>query len=218
MAGDVQVLIADDHRLVREALGALLRTEPGVRVVAEAEDGRSAVRLAAEMSPDVVVMDINMPDLNGIDATRQVRAGGDGPKVVAVSGYCDSRYTREMLKAGATGIVLKESAFEELASALRAVVENKVYLSPSLSDAVLQDLARGAANGDGGTVFDKLSPREREVLQLMSEGKSTKQIAMHLHVSIKTVETHRKNLMDKLGIDTVAELTKYALREGVTSL
>jgi two-component system, NarL family, response regulator NreC len=214
----VRVLIAEDHRLVREALRALLAAESGVQVVAEAEDGRTAVRLAAELSPDVVVMDINMPDLNGIDATRQVRAGGVGPKVIALSAHSDRRYSSEMLKAGATGFVVKEAAFEDLAHAIRTVVQNKLYLSPAVSDGMVQDLRHGETNGTAFTVFGQLSPREREVLQLLAEGKAMKEVAAHLQISGKTVETHRRNIMQKLNIDSMAELTKYAIREGLTSL
>ena len=215
MAADVRVLIAEDHRLVREALRALLMKEPGVQVVAEAEDGRSAVSLAAEFAPDVVVMDINMPDLNGIDATRQVRAGGHGPKVIALSAHSDQRYTSEMLRAGANGFVMKDAAFEELAEAIRAVVSGRLYLSPALADP--GDLREDGA-GEDGTAFSKLTPREREVLQLLAEGKAMKEAARHLQISGKTVETHRRNIMEKLDIDNVAELTKYAIREGLTSV
>ena len=214
MKKPVRVLIADDHRLVREALRALLRTQPDVQVVAEAEDGRSAVGLAASMSPDVVVMDINMPDLNGIEATRKVRAGGAGPKVIALSAHSDRRYTSEMLKAGATGFVMKDAAFEELAEAMRAVLSDKVYLSPALARAVATD---GADRADS-SAFSKLTPREREVLQLLAEGKAMKEVAQHLSLSGKTIETHRRNIMDKLHIESMAELTKYAIREGLTSL
>jgi DNA-binding NarL/FixJ family response regulator len=217
-----RILLADDHQLIRAGLRALLEAEPGVQVVAEAGDGRTAVRLAAELSPDVVVMDISMLGLNGIEATRQIRAGRNGngnrtgPKVIALSGHSDRRMVTEMLKAGGSGYIPKESAFEEVALALRTVMSNKVYLSPAVADVVVEDFSRGKAAGDA-SAFDTLTPREREVLQLVAEGKATKQVAMVLHVSIKTVETHRKNIMEKLGIDSVAELTKYAIREGLTS-
>jgi DNA-binding NarL/FixJ family response regulator len=214
----VRVLIADDHRMVRAALRSLLEHEPGVEVVGEAGDGRTAVRLAAELFPDVVIMDVSMPDLNGIEATRQIRAGqnGAGPKVIALSGHTDSRYAREMLKAGATGYMMKEAAFQELATALRLVMQNTVYLSPTVAGAVVDVLLRGGE--DASSPFSKLSSREREVLQLMAEGKATKEIANRLEISPKTVETHRRNLMEKLELDSLAGLTKYALREGLTSL
>jgi two-component system, NarL family, response regulator NreC len=208
----IRILLADDHQMIRAGLRSLLRDQAGMEVIAEATDGRTAVRLAAELSPDVVIMDIHMPDLNGIEATRQIRgANSNGPKVIALSAHSDERYAREMLRAGASGYVLKHAAFEELAAALKAVVANQTYLSPSVSQVAVNDDVKS------GTAFSTLTAREREVLQLLAEGKATKQVAMHLKVSVKTVETHRKNLMDKLGMDSVAELTKYAIREGLTT-
>ena len=203
--------------MTRTGLRALLRSQPGMIVVGEAADGRTAVSLAADLSPDVVVMDINMPDLDGVEATRRIAAAGNGTKVVALSGHSDDRSVREMLKAGAAGYVLKDAAFEELAAAVRAVVEGKVYVSPRVAGIVVDDLMHGGASGDSSSA-GRRTTREREVLQLLAEGKATKQAAMHLHVSVKTVETHRRNIMEKLGLDSVAELTKYALREGLTSL
>jgi two-component system response regulator NreC len=216
---NIRILLADDHQMVRSGLRALLKHEPGVEVVAEAEDGRSAVRLAGELSPDVVIMDISMPDLNGVDATRQIRKNhnGSGPKVIALSGHADRRYATEMLKSGATGYVLKDAAFRDLAAAVRLVVDNKIYLSPALAGVVIENCVNGRKEA-GSSPFEKLTPREREILQLVAEGKAMKEIAVHLHISIKTVETHRKNVMEKLRIDSVAELTKYAIREGLTPL
>src|SRR4051794_27215811 len=215
----MKILLADDHQIVREGLKSLLQQHDDMQVVAEANDGRSAVQLAQELQPDVVVMDVGMPGLNGIEATRQITNREPDAKVVALSMHSDRRFMGEMLKAGAKGYLLKDGAFEELATAIRSVVANKVYLSPRIADVVVDDYVR--RNGDTAgqpSAFAKLTPREREVLQLMAEGRATKEIAMDLKVSIKTVETHRRQIMEKLNIYSVAELTKYAIREGLTSL
>jgi DNA-binding NarL/FixJ family response regulator len=210
------VLLADDHAMMRAGLKLLLESEPGVEVVGEAADGRSAVRMAEELQPNVIVMDINMPDLNGIEATRQIRAEGKGPKVIALTAYSPSRFSGEMLRAGASAFVLKSNAFQELGRALHSVLEDRVYLSPSVSDAMMADTTTRLSPEK--SIFSTLSGREREVLQLLAEGKATKEIAAELRVSIKTAETHRRNLMEKLGTHSVAELTKYAIREGITSV
>ena len=234
----MKVLLADDHRIVREGLKSLLQTQPDLEVIAEASDGRQAVEMARDLSPDVVVMDVAMPLLNGIEATRQLAADGAGMKIVALSMHSDRRFVSEALKAGASGYVLKDGAFDELISAIRAVVAHRVYLSPRVAGVVVDDYVRrlpSRGNGDGGNggahpgteeagaadrrgVFDTLTPREREVLQLMAEGFATKEVAHRLHVSVKTVETHRRQIMDKLDMHSVAELTKYAIREGLTTL
>jgi DNA-binding NarL/FixJ family response regulator len=210
--------------MMRAGLKALLTDEPGIEIVGQAPDGRTAVRLAAEVSPDVVVMDIHMPDLNGIDATRQITANKGAPKVVALSAYSSEHYAREMLRAGASGFVSKESAFDELATAVQRVAAGQTYLSPHVAQVVVADYARGGGGGGGGgarettSAFTTLSAREREVLQLLAEGRATKEVAAQLHVSVKTVETHRRNLMDKLKLHSVAELTKYAIRQGLTDV
>jgi DNA-binding NarL/FixJ family response regulator len=230
----MKVLLADDHRIVREGLKSLLAAQPDMQVVAEASDGRQAVQMAREMTPDVVVMDVAMPQLNGIEATRQIAADEPGMKVVALSMHSDRRFVSEALKAGASGYVLKDGAFDELVSAIRAVVSDRVYLSPRVAGVVVEDYvrrlpARGSGNGGYAPqpgadeaarrgAFDALTPREREVLQLMAEGYATKEVAHRLHVSVKTVETHRRQIMEKLDLHSVAELTKYAIREGLTTL
>ncbi len=211
----IKIILADDHKIVRQGLRTMLEKESDIEVMGEADDGRMAVRLARELSPQVVIMDVGMPDLNGIEATRQVLAECPGVKVIALSMHSDRRFVMNMLKAGASGYLLKDSAFEELATAIRMVLTNKIYLSTEIANVVIKDYLQG---GGDESVFSVLSPREREVLQLMAEGKSSRQIADHLNISIKTVETHRMQIMHKLQIFSVAELTKYAIREGLSSL
>jgi DNA-binding NarL/FixJ family response regulator len=213
----MRILIADDHRIVREGLRSLLESQPDMKVVGEADNGRTAVEMAKELAPDIVVMDIGMPDLNGIEATRQVVNAQLPTKVIALSMHADRRFMSEMLKAGASGYLLKDGAFDELTVAIRSVAANKVYLSPRIADVVVEDYVRHLPKAEP-SAFAALTPREREVLQLLAEGKATKQVAAVLHVSTKTVETHRRQLMEKLDLHSVAELTKYARREGLTSV
>ncbi|HWE97171.1 MAG TPA: response regulator transcription factor [Tepidisphaeraceae bacterium] len=214
----IRIVLADDHQIVREGLRALVAAQDGMDVVGEASNGRSAVELSIEMSPDVVVMDIGMPDLNGIEATRRILSENPRCKVIGLSMHSDRRFLSEMLKAGATAYLLKDSAFEELASAIRAVVAGQVYLSPRIADAVVEGYLHGTGGGRQPSAFAVLTSREREVLQLVAEGQATKQIAASLHVSVKTVETHRRQIMEKLNLHSVAELTKYAIREGLASI
>jgi len=213
----IRIILADDHQIVRNGLRSLIEKEDDMEVVAEAEDGRTAVQLAVKLSPHVVLMDVAMPGLNGIEATRQIIAAAPQCKVIALSMHADKRYIMEMLKAGASGYLLKDSAFEEVAGAIRTALDNKTYLSPTVSEIVIDDYVQQLHNGDC-SVFSVLSAREREVLQLMAEGNSMAQIADWLHLSVKTVETHRLHIMEKLDTRSVAELTKYAIREGLTSL
>ncbi len=213
----LRILLADDHRIMREGLRSLLEKQPGMEVIAEAANGRTTVRLSRELKPDVVVMDIAMPDLNGIEATRQIIAESPGVKVAALSMLADTKFVREMLGAGASGYLLKDAAFEELGNALRTVTNDQTYLSPKIADLVVKDYLVKISTKDSSDL-PVLTNREREVIQLLAEGKTTKQISSLLYVSVKTVETHRKKIMDKLGINSMAELTKYAIREGLTSL
>jgi DNA-binding NarL/FixJ family response regulator len=213
----ITIIIADDHQILRQGLKTLLEKEPDMQVVAEAEDGRKTVTLVREFMPHVVIMDVNMPDLNGIEATRQILSEYPDMKVIALSMHADRRFVINMLKAGAHGYLLKDCAFEELAQAIRLVMASKTYLSPGVAEIVVKDYVHRLP-GPAQTAFSVLTAREREVLQLMAEGKSTAQIAELLHISVKTVETHRQQIMHKLGMRSVAELTKYAIREGLTSL
>ena len=212
----IKIILADDHRIIREGLRALLEKEPGVEVIAEAADGRTTVKLCRELLPDVVIMDITMPDLNGIEATHQILSEMPDIKVIGLSMHSDKRFVSEMLNAGALAYLLKDAAFEELSVALRAVNSNQLYLSEQLEG--LKDYLGRARTAQVFTSSPTLTTREREVLQLLAEGKTTHQIASSLCLSGKTVAAHRTQIMNKLGLKSIAELTKYAIREGLTAL
>ena len=212
----IKIILADDHRIIREGLRALLEKESGVEVIAEAADGRTTVKLCRELLPDLVIMDITMPDLNGIEATHQILSEMPDIKVIALSMHSDKRFVSEMFNAGALGYLLKDAAFEELSDALRAVNSNQLYLSAQLES--LKDYLGGVRTAQVYDSSPTLTKREREVLQLLAEGKTTHQIASSLCLSGKTVAAHRTQIMNKLGLKSIAELTKYAIREGLTSL
>lgn len=213
----IKILLADDHIITRQGLRSLLETQSDIEVVAEAQDGRTAVRLTRQLLPDIVIMDVSMPDLNGIEATHQIISDFKNIKVIALSMHSDTLYVAEMLKNGASGYLLKDCAFDELIQAIRIVITGKTYLSPAISGVVVDDYLHRLSKSESSSA-DVLTDREREVLQLMAEGKSTKQIARHLYISTKTVETHRRQIMNKLNLHSVAELTKYAIKKGLTSL
>jgi len=213
----IRILLADDHKIMREGLRSLLEKKPDMEVVAEAEDGRMTVQLARKLRPDVVIMDVTMPDMNGIEATRRITAELSGVKVVALSIHSDRRFVAGMLTAGASGYLLKDCAFEELEQAIHAAAGNRVYLSNGIAGIVVEDYVNHLHKTES-SVFFVLTAREREVLQLLAEGKTTKQIAFSLGRSIKTIETHRRRIMDKLNMYSIAELTKYAIREGLTNV
>ncbi len=212
----IRIVIADDHRIIREGIRTLLNGEAGIEVVGEAENGRRTVQLALELEPDVIVMDITMPDMNGIEATRQILARQPNIKVVALSMHTDRRFISGVVGAGASGYLLKDCAFEELAHAIRTVMGGEMYLSPRITGIVLDDYISRLSTTVETAI--ELSDREREVLQLIAEGHTVNQISDKLNLSSKTVESHRKKIMVKLNMHTVAELTKYAVREGLTSL
>lgn len=214
----VRVVLADDHRIMREGLRSLLEKEPEIEVVGEAEDGRMAMELVEKLTPDIVVMDLTMPGLNGMEATRRILGRVPGVKVLVLSIHSDRRFVGGALSAGASGYLLKDCAFEELVRAIEAVVGGQTYLSPGIARTVVDGYVRQATGGEGEKVSSLLTVREREVLQLVAEGRTVKEIATTLGLSVKTVETHRGRLMAKLGIRSVAELTKFAIREGLTSL
>jgi DNA-binding NarL/FixJ family response regulator len=213
----IRILLADDHPILIEGLRAILEQHPDIDVIAMAHSGREAVRMSRDQQPDVVVMDVSMPDLNGIEATRQLIAARSKAKVLGLSMLADKRFVAAMLEAGASGYVLKECAVEELIRAIRIVMADQVYLSPAIARLVVDDFRALKAEIARSTA-SLLTGREREVLQLIAEGHDTKAIAAQLYLSVKTVNTHRERLMDKLQIYSVAKLTKYAIREGLISL
>ncbi len=212
----LRILLADDHEIVRQGLRSLIASQPDIEVVAEASTGREAVRCARRHSPDIIIMDISMPDLNGMDATSLCMEEAPDVKVIALSMHSDSHYVIGMLKAGAKGYLLKEGVFKELIQAIRAAENNQVYLSPKVAGVVVENYVRKTPS-ETLTATAKLTVKEREVLQMIAEGRSTRQIANELNVSVKTVEARRKNIMDKLELYSVAELTKYAIKVGLTS-
>lgn len=215
----VRIILADDHKIMREGLRSLLVQNRDFSVVAEADNGNATVDLALKLLPDVIIMDITMPDLNGIDATRQILEAEPHMKIIALSVHSDKRFVSKMFAAGALGYLRKDCATEELILAIRTVLQRRRYLSPSIGGVALEVFAGGAAPKAGPLpVGTALTAKEREILQLVAEGNSTKEIATRLEVSVKTVETHRQSVMDKLNIRSIAELTKFAIREGLTDL
>jgi len=216
-SGPIRVLLADDHAFVRQCLRGLFDKQPNIEVVGEAEDGRMAVDLAEELLPDVVTMDVGMPNLNGMEATRHIRSKFPQTKVIALSAHCDIAYVTEMLKAGVSGYVLKECAFDELTKAVRAVIRGEIYLCPRINRAVVSDYIRFLSH-ESCDLLGTLSVREREVLQLLAEGRTARQIAMELHVTVKAIEANRRQIMQKLDAHSVADLVKLAILGGITSV
>jgi DNA-binding NarL/FixJ family response regulator len=209
-----RAIIADDHKIMREGLRSLLEKRGDFECIAEAEDGYQAVALAKDLRPDVVIMDIAMPNLNGIEATRQIKSEHPEIEVVVLSMHATRNYVLQVLQAGASAYLLKDSAFEELSTALLAISRGGMYLSPAITKTAALSNLKGGTSGPG----EQLTKRELQVLQLIADGKSTKDIAARLELSVKTVETHRKQIMDKLEIRSIAGLTKYCIREGLTTL
>lgn len=212
---EIRVIIADDHTIVREGLKTLLQKDFNIDVVGEAENGREAVRLAKSLKPDMILMDIGMPELNGIEATKQVVKEVAETKVIGLSMHSDKQFIRGMFNAGAHAYLLKDCAADELLDAIQQVHSGKKYLSEDITDLVIREFV---FNNETIAERGLISSREIEVLQLLAEGKSTKDISEELFISTKTVESHRKNLMEKLQIFSLPELTKYAIRTGITTL
>ncbi len=212
----ISVLLAEDHTIVRKGLRSLLDSEPGIEILGEAQDGREAIEKVRQVHPDVVVMDITMPGLNGLEATRQIKKQFPEIKVLVLTMHANEEYIFQILRAGASGYVVKQAAPADLVSAIRAVYRGDSFLSPAISQKVIEEYIR-RADGVIENSYDRLTTRERETLQLIAEGRSNREIAALLHITVKTVETHRANLMNKLDIHNTAELTQYAIRKGVIS-
>ena len=213
----IRILLADDHKLMRSGLRLLIEQQPDLTVVGEAADGREAVALATSLRPDVAVMDISMPNLNGIEAAHQITQSQAELAVIVLSMHPDESYVLRALKAGAKGYLLKDSAESDLITAVRAVARGKSFFSPAVSKVLLDDYIRKLKRSGAEDAYDLLTPREREVLQLVAEGKSNKEVANLLNLSVYTVETHRSNIMQKLNLKGVPELTLYAVRKGIIS-
>ena len=215
---EIRLLLADDHQLMREGLRAMIEKEEGMTVVAEASSGKTTVDLARKALPHVVVMDVAMPDLNGIEATRKIIKRNPNQRIVALSAHANQHFVREMFAAGASGYVLKQSAYDELVRAIRDVMDGKKYLSSGVARGVVDAYVGLSQSLSQPPAFAILTDREREVLQMIAEGRSTKEIGGELGTSVKTIETHRRNIMQKLDLHSVAGLTKYAIREGITAV
>ncbi len=212
-----KIVVVDEHKILREGLSTLIAKQPDMEIVGEATDGREALQLVEKLTPDLILMDVTMPNLNGIEATRKIKSKNPDIEIIALSLHSDRRYVLGMIDAGASGYLLKECAFEELVRAINTVMSKKKYLSPGISDILIEEYVKKNTQ-EKPTIYSKLTPREREILQLIAEGKNTKEIAGYLFISVKTVETHRRHIKRKLRVDSVAELTKIAIKEGLTVL
>ncbi len=213
-----RILLVDDHQIMREGLMSLMAGEPDLEVVGDASDGRQAVQMAKKLKPDLVVMDISMPGLSGIEATRQILEELSRVRVLALSMHADPRFVAGALEAGAHGYMIKDCTSQELLECIRTVAEGGTYLSPQVAEAMVRGFVRRLGEETGTPPASVLTPREREVLQLLVEGHTVKAIAQRIHLGVKTVETHRRNIMEKLGLKNMVDLIKYAMREGVVSL
>jgi DNA-binding NarL/FixJ family response regulator len=213
-----RIILADDHRILREGIAAMLRQVPAFEIVGEASDGNETVRLARELRPDLVVTDVSMPGMNGIEAIRRIVEDVPGVRTLCLSVHDEKRLVSAVMDAGASGYLLKDCAFDELLRAVRAVMAGQVWISPAIAGVLMEDYRNRRAGASTPSAFSELTAREREVIQLIAEGCSTREIAERLHVSAKTVGTHREHLMAKLRVSGTAELTRYAIREGLTTL
>jgi DNA-binding NarL/FixJ family response regulator len=213
----IRVLLVDDHTFFRQCLRSQLEKRPDIEIIGEANDGRVAVELVRKLLPDIVIMDVCMPNLNGIEATRHIRSEFTQVKVIGLSSYCDIVYVAGMFKAGASDYMLKDCSSEELVESIRAVSRGETYLSPKVNQTIISDYNK-LLSEKNHKLLERLSVREREVLQLLTEGKSAKQIALELHVGIKAIESNRRRIMEKLDIYDIPSLVKFAITSGITSL
>ncbi|HAR33432.1 MAG TPA: DNA-binding response regulator [Desulfobacter sp.] len=217
----INIILADDHHVIREGLRLLLERETDLLVLAEADTGRAALSAVKKFNPDLVIMDVSMPELNGMEATRKILSEAPATKVLALSMYSDRRFVEGMFQAGVSGYILKNCIARELVSAIRLVAKGQVYISPEIAGTIVDGyLSRLVPQTDTIHRLQRktLTDREREILQLISEGQNSKEVAETLHVSPKTVDAHRRNIMEKVGVHSIAELTKFAIREGITTL
>jgi len=213
-----RILVVDDHAVFREGLRLMIAEQPDMELIGQASNGRQAVEMARSLKPDVILMDVSMPGLNGVEAARKITDNNRDAKVLALSAYSGKRFVTEMLKAGVMGYVVKDCSTDELAGAIRAVMADERYLSPKVAKVVIEEYVRNEQSRLETSLLDELTPKERELLQMLAEGKSGKEAARLLYVSIKTVDTRRRSIMKKIDVLSMAELTKFAVREGITSV
>jgi DNA-binding NarL/FixJ family response regulator len=214
----ITIFLADDHTIVRQGLAKLLEGEPNLKIVGEAENGREAVKKIESLKPDIAIMDISMPLLNGIEATRQIKKISPQTKVIILSMHCHDRYISELFSYGASGYLLKNSTGSDIINSISAAVRGDTYLSPSISRRVIDDYVSLKKRSSQEDLYDKLSNREREVFQMIAEGRSTKEVSDILYVSPSTVKTHRANIMDKLQLQNISQLIQFAIRIGIVDI
>ncbi len=216
----IKILVADNHGILRQGIHALIerRSDSNMEVVGQAENGLTAVEMTRKLRPDVVLMDVTMPELNGIEATRQIKSELPEIKVLALSVYAKKEFVLDMVKAGASGYMLKECVLDDLVRAINTVVAGQPYLSPQIAGIILDVITKDSIFATAGRSCETLTPKERQLLQFLAEGKSAKQIALQLGLSIKTIEGNRRQIMEKIEIDNIADLTKYAIRQGLTTI